>query len=670
VTPLLISAVVTLMGATPPRWCKPAFAVDRGQETVAPSLAGMPGLFEVPGALSVLDRSTDLSYNNFRLRSTPGATTEHNLFVGFGFLPRLSVAGRASWTLDSKKALRDISAGGQFLVAREGAWTPSLAVGAEDFGGRAVASNFVTRYVVASKTLFDRVRVTGGMGKHGGYSLGGPFGGVEFAPCTWVAVIGENAGPRHNYGIRIAPFGLDARADRRLTPTLDVLWRERQGRIINFGLRIMPSVPHFPTAVNTRADSSPVQTDRAPVAPADTLRDALVRYGFENVRVSRTADTVSVAYENRVYNRQEWDALGRVLAETARHAAGARTMNATILRVDLPMMNVASGVLEFQQFVNGTLSPDAFARQLVVTYPTRIAESGPASNRSRFRVDLTAVPRVETLLFTEISAAEVRTSLLPEAAMQLGSGLTLTGRRAVVLSTTSKFPARLTDPNADQLLLHGARAGLPFGFSLPGLVTQGSVGRFGPREVGGSLESDLVFGKGRFSLGGITGMYGRHAGDFSSSLAIGTVRYRNAALDLETSVNGGQFLHGDVGATVDMRRRFGLMDVGFFGQSTTFAKMAGAYVAVPLAFARDPKPGPVRIKMPGYYEYSQRSQILTKNFVRTDVALRLDTGTSLSQDFRDRDRLNEVELDDALDVLRAAALSVRPVETEGRSGGR
>lgn len=655
--PLLVSAIATtLIASSPPRWCQPAFAVDRGQETVAPSLAGLPGLFQVPEAVSDLDKSTLLSFNDVHIRGIPGSSPQQrNAFIGFGFLPRLSLAARASYTLYGLHTLRDISASGQVLVAREGAWTPSLAVGAQDFGGRAAVSYFVTRYATASKTLFDVVRLTVGVGKHGTYSLSGPFGGVQVAPCNWLSAIGENDGRHTAYGLRLTPTAVVG-PDHRVTPTFDVLWRQGQGSVLGVGLRLTPGVAHPSHPRPSATDSTHVFESVPSDAPEPTaLRDALVRYGFENVRVSRAGDSVAVSYENRVFNREEWDALGIVFAEAARHANGATTMRATILRVGLPMMEVTSDIDAFRAFVGGTTSADAFARQLVVRYPAASVQAGQPSNPSRFHLDLTATPRFEPLLFSEISDAESRTSVLPQAILQLGAGLSLTARHAYVVGKTARFPVQISNPNADQLLMHAARVGLPFGLSVPGLVSQVTVGRFAYDEVGGSLESDILLG-GHFSVGGIVAALGAKPGEVDRSMGVGSVRYRYAPLDLEATVTAGRYVRGDVGGTFDVGRRFGLMEVGFFAQATDFAKMAGARVAIPLMFARDLKPAPVRVRMPGYYDYSLRTQVLARNNVRTDVAVPLQTGMDLERVFRDRDRLNSVGLGLDIDALRAAAL--------------
>jgi hypothetical protein len=654
VTPLLVSALVTVLGASTPRWCQPPFTAELRQRVAAPSLAGLPGLFEVPAAVSAVDKSTVLAFNDIHTDSVPGATIQRNAFIGFGFLPRLTLVGRGSWITANNQGIREIAASAQLLLANEGTWTPSVAIGAQDIGGQ--ISNYKTRYVTASKTLAGRVRLTGGVGQPGTFSLSGLFGGVEVSPCTWVTAIAENDGVRRNYGLRLAPLGEWGDA-HGIQPTFDALWSQRQGRILSVGLRFTPPRPR------PRIDSGSSLARRPPShavsAPptATTLSDALVAYGIENVRISRRGDTVAVAYENRVFNQEEWDALGVVFAEVARHAEGARTMRATILRVGLPVMQVVSDIDAFRGLMTGALGTAAFARQLTVTYPRQVPVRGPAANASSFRLDVTVRPRFEPLLLTEIGAAESRTSLLPEAILQLGRGLSLTARRAIVVHQTSLFPPELEDPNADQFLLHAAGTGLPFGLSLPGVVSQVSVGRFGHYNVGGSIESDMVLGDGRWSVGGVAAVLGDHPTRFTRSVALGSVRYRVAPLDLETTVTAGRYLHGDVGATTEVKRRFGLMEVGFFVEATEVATMVGGHLAIPLMFARDPRPGPARIRMPGYYDYYKRTQILRQsNVVRTDVAVPLDTGMGLERVFRDRDRLNALVLGERIVRLRDAAL--------------
>lgn len=651
---LLLFAAGSMPGDLP-RACAAPFAPERRARVAAASLAGIPGLFEVPAAVSVPDRSSTLALNTLRSLPVPDGTTQRNAFLGIGFAPRLTLVARGSWMNGAAhgSSLRDISAGAQLLLAREGGWTPALAAGAQDFGG--AHPFFTNRYLVASKSFVGRARLTAGYGSTM-YSLDGIFGGVELAPCAWLSLIAENDGRRRNAGVRISPLG-DWGARRGVEPAVDLLWRQGQGRTLGIGLRIQSASPGRERAgAATPAASTAHATGDASVSRgAGGLGDALGDHGFENIRTGRVGDTLTVAYENRVFNRDEWDALGIVMAEATQQADGARVMRVTLLRMDLPVLEVVSGIEAFERFARGAMDRAAFAAQLGVAHPSAV-EAGVPANSSRFRVDATVRPRVEQLPLTNFSDFEARAILLPEASVRVARGVTVTARRALLVHRTRYFPADISPENADQLLVHVARVGLPFGGRAGGMVSQVSAGRFGPDRVGLAGSFDDVVARGRVSIGGVVGAFGERADSPTHSVAYGSVRYRHGPSDAVVSLTAGRFARGDVGGVGEMERRFGLSEVALFVESTNFSSMAGIRVTVPLAFARDSRPRALRVRLPGYTDMTKRSGILTDlNVIRWDVANPLETGQEMGATFRGRDRLNGPRLVREVYALREAA---------------
>jgi hypothetical protein len=653
----MVPALLPLVGATilaSPQWCEAPFGDRARARNAAPSLAGVPGLLEVPAAVSAPDRSVTLAVNSIRTASIPGATQQRSAFVSVGFLPRLTLVGRGT-VMDNalNQGVRDLAASVSFLAVEESGWRPAIAIAAQDVGGQ--AANFEARYAVASKTFFGRARASAGYGS-GSNSLDGAFGGVEIAPCRWVTLNAENDGRRRNAGLRLAPLG-DWGAARGIEPTLDLAWREGQGRLWSAGLLIQTSGPRSrPRDAAQRAVAAAPSAGAASAAGVvDALRDALVRDGFENVSVRRAGDTLSIAYENRVYNREEWDALGVVFARTVALGGDARTVRITMLRVGIPVLSVATGRETLAGFVAGTVTREAFATQLVVDDDAQ-RPAGPVANPSAFRLDITVRPRIENTMLTEFSVLESRISLLPEARLHLGRGLSVTARKAIVAYRSERFPEGIDEPNADQVAVHATRAGIPLASALPGVISQLSVGRFGAHEVGIAAGVDAPFAAGAASAGLTVAIFGEHAGEAKRSVALGTLRLHDLPFDLTTSLSAGRFRHGDMGGAIDVQRPFGPAEVAFFMQATDFAKMAGARVALPLTSRRDARPGPVRLRLPDYFDYGRRTQVLNPtNDIRADVARTLETGQDLAGALRMRDRLNGATLRLYLDAVRRAA---------------
>src|SRR6056297_3482100 len=118
---------------------------------------GYPGLIDMPVAKSRPDAELAISVSSFA-----GQTRNTLTFQG---LPRVSGSFRYS-ILDNlagggQSTLYDRSFSLHFRFADEAGWRPALAFGLNDFLGTGIYSS---EYIVATKTLGDSVRLTGGIG--------------------------------------------------------------------------------------------------------------------------------------------------------------------------------------------------------------------------------------------------------------------------------------------------------------------------------------------------------------------------------------------------------------------------------------------------------------------------------------------------------------------------
>lgn len=643
------------------------------------TLGGLPGLVNVPVAAATPSGMADFALNDERTPSlVPNLGIQRNMYIMLGFLPRVTIGARAMVAEDTLKKIdiRDLGAQVQVQVLDEGRWTPSVAVGVQDVGG--VNAYFHAQYVVASRNVFDHARVSMGYGA-GPVRLKGAFGGLEADVGPWATAMGEFDGERYAGGLRLFPF--PAMADRAgLQPKVDVTWRQDLGFAIGGGIRVSlsgpPSARDVAETPTTRAaaarDTMQVPASgRSPraargAAPRETgvdaVRRALVAQGFENVRVALLpvggAMTIVVEYENRRFNRDELDALGIVMGITSAYAPAAVTaMRVTILRVDLPVITITSGIGAFADFANERMSESAFADQLGFPSPSRTTRppgDSRAANSSRWKVDLFVRPRVETVVLSDFGVFDARVAALPDAYVQLGRGLVLNARRAIPVSQTTNFPSNLNDPNGDRLLLHQALP-LRFGGSRSDwrALTEFSVGRFGHEEVGVADEVAVSLPSGLVSFGGTLGVLGRTFSDLNRAIALGTVRVRYPSLDLTASLAAGRFRNGDAGAAGELSRLFGDTELTFYLRSTEFQSVTGVRVALPLTPARELRPARVRPRLPDLYSQELHSTVFAPlPVLRRDVARLLDTDHDIGRIYWDRDRLQPV-------TIRAHVLGVR-----------
>lgn len=173
------------------------------------SLFGQPGLIDMPSAVSAPDAEFAITASHFA-----GAT---RATLSFQITPRLTGSFRyasiSPWPNTRGRAL-DRSFDIRFRLVDEGRWVPAVAVGLRDMVGTGIYSS---EYLVATKHVGSRVRVTAGLGwgRLGGLnSLGSPFGARPG--------LGAPTGGTFNFNQwfrgPVAPFGgLEFRATDRLT---------------------------------------------------------------------------------------------------------------------------------------------------------------------------------------------------------------------------------------------------------------------------------------------------------------------------------------------------------------------------------------------------------------------------------------------------------------------
>lgn len=648
--------------------CPAPFGVGSSNRMTAPSFNGGPGLFEVPTATSLPDGELMASFNKARLLNYDKPLLwQNNGFFSVTFLPRITLTargtvhhtGRNDWDL----FLRDLSANVQVQLLEERGWRPALMAGMHDVNG--ANALYTAKYAAVTKSFAGRVRLTGGYGQ-GLRKLDGPFGGIEVAPCPWITLIAEYDGQRRSAGVRLLPF--PSMADRLgVRPTLDASWLGEQGFVGGVGVRFAagPARQHRPLSAVRPSEAkavgfgpSAISVERAAAA----ARNALVAEGLENVRVLPVADgLLDVQYENRRWLLDDMDGLGVVLATISRTVPDeVRRVRLTIRKVDIPVLVVTTALAPWRAFLADPRQERAFVQQLAIEYPSTASPKieGVSANRSPFRVDFTARPRIEDFFLSELSALETRITLLPEFSAQLGRGFMLTGRRSIAIYQSSRFLDGDEDAGGDRLLLHSAMR-LPGGLLPRGALGIGqlSVGRLGQRHVGANWDQQVELRGGRFALGVTGTVYGESATRIDKSIAYGTIRWRRPEQEITTSLSAGRFRFGDIGAVADISRRLGLVDVGFTLRVTNLSSQAGIRLTVPLSPRRQGRPQAVRLLLPDYFAQAQQVTVFEPfPMHRNDVARVLDIGNGVESTYAGRGWLNAVTLRSRAWALRNAAL--------------
>ncbi len=660
----------------PQRLQKPQRRFASGPELLQTSLSfqGLPGLIDIPTATMVPPGSLDVNYNVKRdFNIFPTVDNQQNFTFALGLLPRITIGGRgtAAQPDEGRFLARDISANVQFLLLQEGSWWPAVAVGLQDISGG--ANNFRSRYLTLSKSLFGRVRTTAGFGT-GPDTLEGPFAGVELGLNRFITLMGEYDTDDLNAGIRLFPLPQQLQAYGVPRPTVDLIWQD--GDDFAWGISLRSELGEVKYRAQRaavahkryRRQTIPSGAELSLQVLTEQLQAELMERGLENVRVSVVRlpqdMMVVVEYENRRYNRDELHGLGLVLGlTTTRTPPEVTQVRIVVKEVNLPVLQFTTSPDDFLAFVNEQISSSTFVRKIHVTNQVqRLAEIGTPvvttaiGNRSWLKLDAFLRPGIETLLLTEISAAELRFTLLPDAFMQLTPGTVGNLRIRIPVTQTENFPGELDDPEIDRMLLHQAFR-LPLGkwSRVATGMMQLSVGLFSDEEVGIAQTTATTFLEGLLLFKSTLARVGSSFTDLDTWVALMEGRIRYPPWDLTLSITGGLFLDGDRGVGADLSRFFGHTEIGVFLRHSDHGSLGGLRFAIPLTPAKELKPMRFRPRLPDVFTHEVRTTVFTdRNVVRSDIGRQLGTGHAIEQVYWNRDRLYPVYVRQHVRTLKQA----------------
>ncbi len=317
--------------------------------------------------------------------------------------------------------------------------------------------------------------------------------------------------------------------------------------------------------------------------------------GLENVTVDRAGSPRKIAYENRRF-RHSADAYGWL-------ERGGESFVAYERRLGM----VAAAIER-----SGT-GPDA---KFVVRYPSdagyRRAPQGPVQDPTSHTVDVLGGPLVgydlgrvtEPIQFQYQNELTVRWNPWP--------GSRLTG--SVVFPVYNDFVPNDLHPDIDNV-----RPGLitmeQYAWIPKVALASGGVGVFADNRYGFSLGLTRPLWEGAVMLDAQTDFTGfvafnTDAIDYSSLAnwsTYGGVIYRPPFLDVSLRARYAQFLYGDHGAEVELRRSFGDVDLSFSLVKSSGLSIEGVRVTLPVPPLTRPTRMPVRVLPVERFPFSFRT---------------------------------------------------------------
>jgi hypothetical protein len=576
------------------------------------SFQGYSGLFNTPSASLFNEGTFYFQYGN-QVETKGGYRKGENYNFGIGLWKYVEVSGRlADYNFGGKYGLTDLSANVKVAIPFIPTNWFKLAVGIQDIGG--AANNFDAQYAVATKSFFNSVDISLGLGKSDSNQgrLNGMFTSIAWQPYSWAKLSAEYDASDTQVGLHLSTpkhwlkSGIQFTSDMIVSSTNTEL---QDDFYYGLGLKIpLDFTPNSNSHLhNTSASSSTISNKRASsllhivthvsdvsnvvvgnnkvipskIAERTRVKELLVKQGFESITIGQTSSsTLYVEFENHVYNRNQIDGLGVTLGIIAKCINYHYENFILVLKErEIPTLIVKGNIAEYRGFLYDnkplklSISTDTFAAQQRDT-----SEDLSESNNIWFKPRFTFWPGLVTRVGTEFGVFDASLALISHLEVPLWPGAAVTAQHTKQVTETKNFEdgEYFSDykqkTGLDEYSFHQT-------FSLPfSLKNMSSVGKY--RKSYNYLSNELRWqsnnGSHKFNL--FTARYEnqetperehyqgcnilfvacwKEAEPQQRDVVIGKYLYYNDYLDANAELQVGKYWQRDQGYVVKLERMFG-----------------------------------------------------------------------------------------------------------------
>ena len=535
-----------------------------------PSFQGFQGVVNTPNAEVLNEGEVQILYTNQvdALENTNpdfrNDKEQRSYFLNIGGLPNMEMSLRYTYAnnlLNDSQYMSDRIFNFKYqlpLIPKDFA---TFAVGMQDISGG--ARKLGSTYGVASKVWRDTRMSLGYAQKReeNSYSYGaldGVFGSVEYTPFNWLNVAGEydtkdwNVVAKSQYNTKIVGQKLNVGLMGKSSFTYNKL-----------SLGLYASMPF-------KDDFLPYTQKKQPLL-SHSMSALKTSMGLNNISSHIEDETLHFSYENTLYSWNDMDALGMVLGILATHTQ-AKTIVVTVKKSNIPQYQVEVDSEDYRLFLEEKYyKPNLLKFKDVSRY-----SEGTVEKSDKFRPLLRFKPSFILVDGSEYGDMDYTFSVQAGLSMRVADGLILSGQYNVPLGITDNFDEggifdyrnrNKTSAMVDQLLLSKY-----FQTNLPNpWINLLQVGLFDNELSGVSWESALKdeSGKHLFMLklsylkDGIYQQMDRYSDSEYREAKLLSYQYYIEPLNSNIKVTAGEWLYGDRGASVSLKRYFGDMFMQF-----------------------------------------------------------------------------------------------------------
>jgi len=360
----------------------------------------------------------------------------------------------------------------------------------------------------------------------------------------------------------------------------------------------------------------------------ELIQNVLIKEGFENTAVHCAADSIYVAYENRIY-RYEIRA-----AEIALRLVNSIVKKQSVIilipqKYSIPIIAVIAGKggagKEYSEEQSGELS---FKDIEVICDPEEYwskLRCRNIKNPSTFKLDIVISPQINLRFGNYDDPVESQINLAPAFTTSLWKGMSVFVQGIVPLQNDFGEEGNHVRPG---IIALNQIIRLPVN-----TYFSAALGYFTQRRYGFDAGIKTLLSNGRFAIGanaGYTGFasysdntwYYTKMNRWTYFLDCG---YRFADYDLIVKAVYGKYLYEDTGWRFDLLRQFGEVNIGFFILKTTGGTNGGFNFTIPLFPSKYFYPSIFRISPSSYFKWEYKYRGLPVYGIRYSTGNEIDT---------------------------------------------
>lgn len=630
-----------------------------------PSFQGFQGAINTPNSEVLPEGEFEFLYNNQTDNFNSSLNNnfrddknQKNYFLNMGIFPNFDLNLRYAIGKDEKTKIRYLSdriINFKYQLPFISDNFAKIAIGMQDIGGG--NRHMTSSYLVTSKE-FQNFRTTVGYAKGDEIaSLNGFFGSVEYQPLSWLQLSSEYDTKEWNMALK-SSFATFIGKQKIILGAMAKSSFQYNDPYIG----IFAQMPLY--------DKNKIKIEKVKKLPVSKLKD-LKELGVSNLTHHIEDNTIYISYENTLYSKNDIDALGVVLGIVATSNVASQIV-VTIKKSNINYQTIATNTKEYQSFLKTGNYHAGLLR-----FSNNTTNNNSMQNSDQFRPLLSFQPSLTVVDGSEYGEMDYSLALQAEASMRIAKGMIVSTRIDIPVTQTDNLKKnsvfdyrernRGDKVEIDQIVLSQylqTKTYFPWIHLL-------QVGQFDKGLEGFSYESAISTTNGKHQLmvkvANMDDSLYKDIDWYNNSNKreerLLSYRYYWNSFNSNIKLTAGQFLYGDKGVNVTLKRYFSdltlKLDLGKTKHPLHGTNSVGKFtLSIPLGTDKRIKTAFTDIKF-GDLNYQKNKNIVSNgeiSYAKPFHTKEVSNSFSLENYYLDKGRLQPSYIKENVNRLRGAFL--------------